>query len=439
MLALDRDHLREKLRRYLRRDERLRSVAEYTKGRFDAATRLTAHNWEHIYRDVLNAIVVGEGESANMDIVMPAIVMHDIGYLFGTGQDHATRGAAELPGYLDAAGVAYSPEDIERLASCIRTHKGRSWDQHPDGLEATVVADADLLDKFGAVGTYQQIRAWNELRWSVAKVVEFGNRVITGLSLGTGTGRRLAEPGRPLIVDFFRELAREAEPYLDPSVELGVLAASRDVRREKLRGYLERDPRLRSVATYTKDRFDAATTLTAHTWEHIYRDTLNAIVVGEAEGADMDTVLSAIVLHDIGYLYGAGTDHAARGADKLSDYLDEAGVTYSADEVVRLASCIRTHKGSGWDKHPESLEAKVVADADLLDKFGALGVYQHIRACGEFNWSLAKIVGYNDTMSGLRLDTDTGRRLAEPGRQLMVDFLRELAREAEPYLDPVPI
>jgi len=39
-------------------------------------------------------------------------------------------------------------------------------------------------------------------------------------------------------------------------------------------------------------------------------------------------------------------------------------------------------------------------------------------------------------MIALALDTDTGRRLAEPGRQLMVDFLRELAREAEPYLDP---
>jgi HD superfamily phosphodiesterase len=210
----------------------------------------------------------------------------------------------------------------------------------------------------------------------------------------------------------------------------------RDVLRKKLRGYLERDPRLLSVATYTKERFDAAKTLTAHNWEHIYRDILNAIVVGEAEGADMDIVLSAIVMHDIGYLYGGAKDHGARGADKLSEYLDEAGIKYSADEIPKVASCIRTHKGSGWDKRPEGLEAKVVADADLLDKFGALGTYQHIRACSEFNWSLAKILGFNETMSGLTLDTATGRRLAEPGRQLMVDFLRELAREAEPYLDP---
>jgi uncharacterized protein len=436
VLELGRDVLREKLHGYLERDQRLRSVAEYTNRRFEAATALTAHNWEHIYRDVLNAIVIGEAESADMGVVLPAIVMHDIGYLYGAGKDHAARGALELPTYLDEAGISYSDEEIAKLARCIGTHKGSSWDQHPEGLEAEVVADADLLDKFGALGTYQQIRAWNEFSWSLAKVVEFGNGTITGITLDTETGRRLAEPGRRLIVDFFRELAREAEPYLDPSLELNTPVLGGDVVSEKLRGYLERDPRLRSVARYTKEQFDAATALTAHNWEHIYRDILNAIAVGEAEGADMGIVLSAIVMHDIGYLYGGARDHGARGADKLSEYLDEAGISYSADEILKLASCIRTHKGSGWDKHPEGLEAKVVADADLLDKFGALGTYQHIRACSEFNWSLAKIVGYNETMIALTLDTNTGRRLAEPGRQLMVDFLRELAREAEPYLDP---
>jgi uncharacterized protein len=436
VLELGGDVLREKLHGYLDRDPRLRSVATYTKQRFDASTALTAHNWEHIYRDILNAIVIGEGEGADMDVVLPAIVMHDIGFLYGAGKDHAARGALELPAYLTDAGIAYSDDEIARLASCIRTHKGSSWDQHPEGLEAKVVADADLLDKFGAVGTYQQIRAWNEFGWPLAKVVEFGNGVITGIVLDTETGRRLAEPGRPLIIDFFRALARESEPYLDPSLEPSTAEPDGDVPREKLRGYLERDPRLRSVATYTKERFDAATNLTGHTWEHIYRDILNAIVIGEAEGADMAIVLSAIVMHDIGYLYGGGKDHGARGADKLSDFLDEAGISYSADELVKLASCIRTHKGSGWGKRPEGLEAQVVADADLLDKFGALGTYQHIRACSEFNWSLAKIVGYNETMSGLTLDTETGRRLAEPGRQPMVEFLRELAREAEPYLDP---
>jgi HD superfamily phosphodiesterase len=146
--------------------------------------------------------------------------------------------------------------------------------------------------------------------------------------------------------------------------------------------------------------------LTAHNWEHISRDTLNAIVIGEAEGAD-----------------------------KLPEYLEAAAISYSADEIAKQASCIRTHKGSMFDTHPVGLEAKVVADADLLEKFGAFGIYQAIRSWGEFDWPLARIIGFANRETPLTLETETGKHLAEPGRQLVVDFFRELRRAAEPYGD----
>ena len=217
-----------------------------------------------------------------------------------------------------------------------------------------------------------------------------------------------------------------------------MITNSHEELRAKLHGYLDNDPALRSVVAYTKQRFGAAKTLTAHNWDHIYRDTLNAIVIGEAEGADMSVVMPAIVMHDIGFLYGPEEDHGPRGADRLPEYLKAADVTYSANEIAKQASCIRTHKGSRWGQHPESLEAKVVADADLLAKFGVLGVYQGIRTHGEFGWSLTKTIALmaarRDTP--LVLETETGRQLAESGRQFVVDFYRALQAAAEPYGDP---
>ena len=217
-----------------------------------------------------------------------------------------------------------------------------------------------------------------------------------------------------------------------------MITNSHEELRAKLQGYLDNDPALRSVFAYTKQRFDAAKTLTAHNWDHIYRDTLNAIVIGEAEGADMSVVMPAIVMHDIGFLYGPAEDHGPRGADRLPEYLEAAGVSYSASAVSRQASCIRTHKGSRFDQRPESLEAKVVADADLLAKFGVLGVYQGIRTYGEFGWSLTKIIDFMVARreAPLELETETGRRLAEPGRRFVVDFYRALQAAAEPYGDP---
>ena len=216
-----------------------------------------------------------------------------------------------------------------------------------------------------------------------------------------------------------------------------MITTSHDELQKKLQDYLDQDQRLRSVLTYTKQRFDAENRLTAHNWEHISRDTLNAIVIGEAEGADMGVVLPAIVMHDIGYLYGPPEGHGPRGADKLAEYLDAAEISYPAEEIAKQASCIRTHKGSMRDDHPEGLEAKVVADADLLEKFGAFGVYQAIRTMGEMNWPLTRILDFmlSGKGSALTLETETGRQLAEPGRRFVLDFYRELARAAEPYGD----
>ncbi len=204
---------------------------------------------------------------------------------------------------------------------------------------------------------------------------------------------------------------------------------------QKLQAYLGADPIYKAVYAYTKQRFDAAADLVAHNWEHIYRDTLNAIEIGEAEGADMHIVLPAIAMHDIGFLYGAtGKTHGAIGAEKLSEYLQKGGIDYSSEEVAKLAACIRTHKGSMLNEKPQSLEAKVVADADLLEKFGPIGVYQGgIRTYAEFGWSLEAILEWEKQASGPTLETPTGRRLAEPGRQFVANFYKQLTEANEPY------
>ena len=46
------------------------------------AKRLLGHGWDHIRRDIINAAVIGTREQANMDIVLPATILHDIGFLY---------------------------------------------------------------------------------------------------------------------------------------------------------------------------------------------------------------------------------------------------------------------------------------------------------------------------------------------------------------------
>jgi HD superfamily phosphodiesterase len=204
--------------------------------------------------------------------------------------------------------------------------------------------------------------------------------------------------------------------------------------KNRLQTYLASDESYKSVYNYTKQRFTEAEHLPAHNWAHAYRDTLNAVIIGEAEGADMSIVLPAITMHDIGFLYGAsGKTHGAVGAEKLAEYLQEGGIEYSDSEIAKIADCIRTHKGSMHNEKPVSLEAKVVADADLLEKFGPFGVYQNIRTFTEFNWALEQSLERKTEIFNLTLETDTGKRLAEPGRQFVADFYKELEEAYEPY------
>ncbi len=204
--------------------------------------------------------------------------------------------------------------------------------------------------------------------------------------------------------------------------------------RTRLSHYLDRDALFAAIFAYTQARFDADKNLTAHNWEHAYRDTLNAIVIGEAEGADMAIVLPAMVMHDIGFLYGAtGKTHGSLGAEKLDEYLADGKISTDPAKVEHIRSCIRTHKGSMHGEQPETLEAKVVSDADLLEKLGPVGVYQSIRTYGEFNYDAARVVKNLSAMDGWAFQTNSGRILADERKQFSIDFARDLAGAYQAY------
>lgn len=202
-----------------------------------------------------------------------------------------------------------------------------------------------------------------------------------------------------------------------------------------LKKYLKGDAHFKSIYQTVKHDFTSSN-LSAHNWEHIYRDILNAIVIGEKEKANMAVVLPAIVMHDIGFLFGGtGRTHAEVGATKVGEYIQKNNVSYSSEELKEIVECIRTHKGSMHYEKPQSLEAQVVADADLLDKFGPIGVYQCIRSMTEFNRGAEIVYGKGTEMERLHLITKTGKKIAESGRKYVIAFMSDLKKAYKPYTE----
>jgi HD superfamily phosphodiesterase len=110
-----------------------------------------------------------------------------------------------------------------------------------------------------------------------------------------------------------------------------------------------------------------------HNWHHVLRDLARAVVIGEAEEADMKIVIASVLLHDIGRLYpDLGGNHHIVGATKAPEYLRKAG--FRSGEISEITHCIRAHGPRGTET-PKTLEAKVVYDTDVLScSVGYVGV-----------------------------------------------------------------
>lgn len=113
----------------------------------------------------------------------------------------------------------------------------------------------------------------------------------------------------------------------------------------------------------------------AHDREHVYRVLKNALVIGESTpGVNYDVLIAACLLHDIArpeQIANPEVCHAAAGSEKAYQFLLSNGFHERFAASVR--DCIRTHRFRKNDQ-PESLEAKILFDADKLDVVGAIGV-----------------------------------------------------------------
>lgn len=182
----------------------------------------------------------------------------------------------------------------------------------------------------------------------------------------------------------------------------------------------------------------------AHNWDHIFRDTINAIAIGEPEKADMGIVLPAIMLHDIGFLYNPDPYcHHLIGAGKCFDWL----LDWDEADRKRISDCIRSHKGKfpEFGIEPDSIEAKVVHDADMLEKFGHTGILQSLRTYVEFGvCGIEKFQVYRDLHAIIKMQSElkalifytaTGKALAEKrgGINKRRDFFIEALKELEEY------
>jgi uncharacterized protein len=112
----------------------------------------------------------------------------------------------------------------------------------------------------------------------------------------------------------------------------------------------------------------------AHDEGHVRRVVANARKLAEAEGADLAVVLPAAWLHDcVAIPKNSPQRSSASGlaAERAGALLRAAG--YPAQHIPAIEHAIEAHSFSARVT-PQTLEAKVVQDADRLEALGAVGI-----------------------------------------------------------------
>jgi uncharacterized protein len=187
----------------------------------------------------------------------------------------------------------------------------------------------------------------------------------------------------------------------------------------------------------------------AHDFHHIMRVYENAKVIGRREGADMEILLAAVLLHDL-VIYPKGSANSYKSSDDSADLATNIlqSCRYPQDKIEQICYCIRTHSYSKGVV-PPSLEGKTLQDADRLDALGAIGIARTFSVSGSENrtfydaddpfgssgralndrqWTLdhfqTKLLKLENFMH-----TNTAKKIARERTRFMRAFIRQLQRE----------
>ncbi|OGP49645.1 MAG: hypothetical protein A2Y79_04945 [Deltaproteobacteria bacterium RBG_13_43_22] len=189
----------------------------------------------------------------------------------------------------------------------------------------------------------------------------------------------------------------------------------------------------------------------SHGWDHVKRVSGLCIKIGKKEKADLTILGLAALLHDIGRKEEQTSKgkicHAQVGAVKAERILSGMGVPDRAKKEV--LDCIRSHRFRG-KQVPNSLEAKILFDADKLDSIGAVGVGRAFLFAGEVgarlhnsHRDLSQTISYSREDTAYRefqiklikikdrMLTSSGKSLAEGRHRFMIRFFKRLEAEVK--------
>jgi len=123
-----------------------------------------------------------------------------------------------------------------------------------------------------------------------------------------------------------------------------------------------------------------------HGFDHVLRVYAMAERLAQAEGADLEILHAAALLHDAVPPIDADQSSLEKDARRLNHHATSAEFAgqvlaaegWPADRITAVQHAIRAHRFRDRSEQPQTIEAQVLFDADKLDAIGAIGAARAI-------------------------------------------------------------
>ncbi|BBJ27674.1 HD domain-containing protein [Athalassotoga saccharophila] len=179
------------------------------------------------------------------------------------------------------------------------------------------------------------------------------------------------------------------------------------------------------IIEFAKEKMEGS-----HTFDHVLRVVRFCEIIGQNENARMDILIPAAYLHDIARPLeekNGSIDHAKAGSQMAFEFLKSIEYPCAA-EISYAISVHRFSKGL----IPETLEAKILQDADRLDAIGAMGIYRTIAYSALNGRNVEETIAhFENKILNLKdlMHTNTAKKMAEKRHQIVFEFVRALKED----------
>jgi 5'-deoxynucleotidase YfbR-like HD superfamily hydrolase len=160
-------------------------------------------------------------------------------------------------------------------------------------------------------------------------------------------------------------------------------------------------------------------------WKHTLRVAQFGKVIAENEAADVELIVAACLLHDVAW-FDTNADNSREHGRPVLESLG-----YDQEQIVNICYAVAVHVDAD---NPDTLEARIVSDADNVDRFGPYRILQwcfsdiddYEKLATKLSERIHRLEGYREKNP---LFTLTGQQLFVEQLNLQIRFFSEFVGE----------